>query len=894
MSTRQTLDNLFKPQRIALIGVTSNPQSVGGKVLSNLVGGGFQGVVYPVNPLFEAVGGIQCYPSVKEVPKKPDLAVICAAAAQAPGLIEECGERGVLRIIIISAGFKEVGVEGRQLEEEIRKSLHRFEGMRILGPNCLGFISPAQNLNVSFASGMPNDGNIAFISQSGALCASVLDWALEEKVGFSYFVSVGNTLDIDFGDLIDYFGEDEKTKSIIMYIESITNARKFMSAARAFARTKPIIAYKAGRFPESAKAAASHTGAMATEDAVYDAAFKRAGMVRIMNIGDIFDCADLIGRKKLPPGPRLGIVTNAGGPGVMATDALIAANGMLAQLSDDSMRRLNDTLPPAWSHRNPVDVLGDARSKRVAKTAEILLADAGVDSVLIIITPQAMTNPTSIAKAVGQLGPTTAKPILAAWLGGNSMKDGIRMLNDSAIATYSTPEQAVRAFMTLVEYSRNLESLYETPKDIPVHFPLDRKKIRGEFEAIFSAEGPILTEEASKKLLHAYGIHTTLPQCARNEREAVAIAHTIGFPVVLKILSPDITHKTDAGGVMLNLIDEGMVKEAFRKIVSNALAYKPEARIEGVTVQRMADRSEGVELIIGAKKDPVFGTVLLVGSGGVAAELFGDRVLGFPPINEKLALGMLRSLKLWPLLQGYRGKPPVSMERLIETLIRVSYLAADFPEIGELDINPLLADRQDVRALDARIVIDTNMKADAARPYAHLALRPYPEEYVRTVMVGKTEIVLRPIKPEDEPLWFKLLESCSGESLYTRFRTVFNWKTHQVASRYCFIDYEREIAIVALVTKHGKPEFLGVGRLIADPGLQTVEYAILVTDQWQNCGLGSVLTSYCLEIAKEWGMKKVVAYTNNDNPRMVAVFRKLGFDIIGQEDGSSVDAVLTI
>ena len=885
------LDKIFKPQRIALVGVTSNPLSAGGKVLGNLVGGGFHGVVYPVNPSFEAVLGIQCYPDVRSLPKKPDLAVVCAPAQQVPEIVRQCGEEGILGLIIISSGFRETGPEGRALEEQVKAQRRNFGGMRILGPNCLGFASPSQNLNVSFTAGMPKEGSIAFVSQSGALCSSVLDWAIEEKVGFSYFVSIGNTSDVDFGDLIDYFGEDEKTKSIILYIESITDARKFMSATRAFARTKPIIAYKAGRFPESAAAAASHTGAMASEDAVYDAAFKRAGMARVMNIGEIFDCADLIGRKKIPVGPSLGIVTNAGGPGVMATDSLIAANGVLARLSDATMSQLNENLPSAWSHRNPVDVLGDARSKRIAKAAEILLKDSGVDAVLVILTPQAMTNPTSAAKAIGQLAATTHKPILAAWLGGKSMREGIQVLNESGIATYATPEQAIRAFMTLVEYSRNIESLYETPKDIPVQFPLERKKIRFQFEQIIRSKGEILREDVSKTLLEAYGIPSTTPQPASDPDEAVRIAKSIGFPVVLKVHSPDITHKSDVGGVALNLQNENMVREAFKRIAAAVHERMPAAKIEGVTVQPMVDERDGVELILGTKKDPVFGTVLMVGSGGIAAELFGDRVLGFPPLNERLCRRMLESLKVWPLLQGYRGKPPVNMDKLVEVLIRLSYLVADYPEILELDVNPLLVNQSEAIALDARVVLDKEIIGKSIKPYSHLALRPYPEEYVKEVTLSNTRLIFRPIKPEDEPLWFELLESCSKESLYTRFRSFFDWKTHRIASRFCFIDYEREIAIVAEREEHGARKLFGVGRLIAEADLQSVEYAVLVTDKWQNRGLGSVLTSYCVDIAREWGMKRIIAHTNSDNPRMVSVFSKLGFEIQPDENGSDVTAV---
>ena len=874
------LDRIFKPKRIALIGVTINPKSVGGKVLSNLVGGGFRGVVYPVNPDTEAVLGIQCYPDVRRLPRTPDLAVICTAAQQVPGIIRECGEAGILGIIIMSAGFKEIGAEGRALEEQIKAEREKFKGMRIIGPNCLGIIVPGSNLNVSFASGTPQKGHIAFVSQSGALCTSVLDWALEEKVGFSYFVSIGNTVDVDFGDLIDYFGEDEETKSILLYIESITRARRFMTAARAFARTKPIVAYKAGRFAESAQVASSHTGAMAAEDAVFDAAFRRIGLARVFDIGEIFDCAELIARHKVPKGARLGIVTNAGGPGVMATDALINDKGVLAKLSEESMAELNEKLPPFWSHGNPVDVIGDAPPKRIAKATEIVMNDKGVDAVLVIITPQAMTNPTGTAKAISELASRGKKPILAAWLGGQSMKEGISILNDAGVPTYSTPEQAIRAFMTLVDYARNLDSLYETPKDIPVEFPLDRKRLRAQFESFLSGKGRILSEDSSKTLLESYGIPVTRPKPAGTADEAARLAKEIGYPVVLKIMSPDITHKTDVGGVILDLKDDGMVCAAFAQIVKSAKEKQPDARIEGVTVQPMISAKHSVEMILGIKKDPVFGTVIMAGAGGITAELFNDSIIGFPPLNERLARQMLESLKIYPLLQGYRGHARANIERLIEVLIRLSYLAAAFHEITELDINPLLVTPHDVIALDARVIIDTSLVGKPAKPYEHLALKPYPEEYVKEVVLPEgMKVTFRPIKPEDEPMWLYLLASCSPETIYSRFRYFFQWESHGVAARYCYIDYDREMAIVPEYNEGGVRELLGVGRLIADPNHESAEYAILIGDKWQNQKIGGILTDYCLEIARDWGVKRVIATTTTDNARMIAVFRKRGFEV---------------
>jgi len=886
------LDKIFKPRRIALIGVTINPNSVGGKVLSNLVSSGFKGVVYPVNPAHEAVMGIACFPDLKSLPYLPDLAVICSPAVQVPQIVKECGEAGVNGIIILSAGFREIGEVGKKLEAEIVDEKKKHESMRIIGPNCLGIIVPALNLNISFASGMPRQGKIAFISQSGALCTSVLDWALDQKIGFSNFVSIGNSLDVDFGDLIDYFGEDEKTKSIMLYVESITHSRKFMTAARAFARTKPIIAYKAGRFAESAQAAASHTGAMASEDSIFDAAFKRMGVARVFDIGEIFDCAELIGRNKIPAGSRLGIITNAGGPGVMATDSLIASGGALAKLGDETINMLNQNLPSFWSHGNPVDVLGDAPPKRLAKAVEIVLEDKNVDAVLIILSPQAMTNPTSAAKQISLLNEKVSKPIIAAWLGGESIKDGIRILNDAGIANYATPEQAVNAFMTLVNYSRNLEALYETPKNIPVDLTFDRVKIRTEFDDLASMNGSVVSEEVSKKLLHAYGIPVTQPVNANSAYEAVKTAASIGFPVVMKISSPDITHKSDVGGVILDLRSEAMVKSAFEQMTSFVKKTLPSARIHGVTVQRMIEAKNSVEMILGTKKDPVFGTVIMAGMGGITAELFNDSVIEFPPLNERLAIRMLESLKIWPLLNGYRGKPKLRVDKLIETLIRLSYVAADYPEIKELDINPLVVTPDEVIALDARVVIEKSLLWKPAKPYSHLALMPYPEEYVKNVtFTDGTRILFRPIKPEDESLWLELLGSCSRESIYSRFRYFFHWDSHEVAARYCYIDYDREIAIVAEINEGGKRKLIGVGRLVADPDHENVEFAILISDQWQNRELGSLLTDYCLEIANHWGLKNIVAQTTTDNHRMLSVFKKRGFELIPDPDCDVVDVV---
>ncbi len=879
------LNSIFKPKRIALIGVSNNPKSVGGITLRNLVSGGFNGVVYPVNPKREAVFGIPCYPDVKSLPKVPDLAVIMTSAKWVPQILKDCGELGIHGVIIMSAGFKEAGPEGQKLEEQIKAEKAKFPDMRVIGPNCLGILVPGLNMNVSFADGMPKKGHVAFISQSGALCTSVLDWACESNIGFSNFVSIGNSMDVSFGDLIDYFGQDPNTKSIILYIESISDARAFMSAARAFSREKPIIVYKSGRFPESAAAAASHTGALASEDSIYDAVFRRAGLARVFNFGNIFDFTDLVGRRRIPKGNRLAIVTNAGGPGVMATDSLISLGGKLVKLSDETMQKLNDYLPPFWSHGNPIDVLGDATPERFAKSTEIILEDKNVDAVLVLLTPQAMTDPNATATAIAKMATKTTKSIMAAWLGGASMHEGVHIFNEAGISSFSTPEQAIKAFMTLSNYSQNLKLLYETPKEVPVSFQYDRNELREKYLKNVFPKAKVLNEDDSKMLINDYGINTTHPTPATTEDEAVAISEKKGYPVVMKIYSPDITHKSDVGGVALNIKNADMIRANFRNMIKTVAEKCPNAKIEGVTIQKMVDTKDAVELIVGTKKDPVFGTVMLIGMGGTTAELFNDKRLEFPPLNEQLAKQMVKSLKIYPLLKGWRGDSPKNIDKLIEALIRMSYLAADYPEIEELDINPLIVTPNNVIALDARIVVDKKLLETPAKEYSHLILRPYPESLIKeATLKDGTKITLRPIKPEDEPMWLEMLASCSKESIYHRFRYDFYFDSHEIASQFCFIDYDREIAIVAEVNIEGEKKLIGVGRLIADPDIEMMEYAILITDTWQKKELGFTITKYCLEIAQSRGIKSLTAETTTDNKPMISVFRKLNFKIKFNED----------
>ncbi|HXW58766.1 MAG TPA: GNAT family N-acetyltransferase [Solirubrobacteraceae bacterium] len=881
MSVRN-LDSLFSPTHVAVVGAGGEPIQLGHIVMRNLVDAGFEGVAYPINPGRESVGGIQAYASVADTPAKPELAIVCTPAAAVPGVVRECAQAGVAAIAVLSAGFREASDEGAALEDLVAEELARADSPRLLGPNCLGVIVPRLGLSASFAGAMPIDGHVAFVSQSGALVSSVIDWALAERIGFSCVVSVGNMLDIDIGDLIDYLGQDPRTRSMFLYIENVTKARKFMSAARAFARSKPIIVYKAGRFAASAQAAVSHTGAMAGEDAVYDAAFRRAGLVRVQRIEDVFASAELLAREHPVRRGRLAIVTNAGGPGVMAADALLARDGSLAELQPETIASLDAVLPPAWSHANPIDVLGDASPHRFADAVKAALADAQVDAVLVILTPQAMTDAVGTAEAVLEAhreGPKTGmgKPLLAAWMGGHSVREGLERLSTGGVASYPYPEQAIDAFMDLVSYARNLQTLHETPRTIPVSFTLDRARAKQLMSAVLSEGGTPLSEISSKALLEAYEIPVTKPLPALSAEDAVAVATEVGYPVALKLRSPEVTHKSDIGGVELGLASADDVRVAYDRILESAREHRPGVVVQGVTVQPMAG-SSGYELVLGARKDPTFGAVILLGAGGVAAELLHDRAMDLPPLNERLAVQMLQSLRIWPLLAGHRGRPRIDLDALLEVVMRFSYLVADYPEISEIEINPLLAGSDGCTALDARAVVDQALVGRPPPAFSHLAIRPYPEEYTREATTsGGLHVTLRQIRPEDEPLWHEMLDACSVESIQARFRGMIK-HTHEFATRYCFIDYDRELAVVAeLEEQDARRKLLGVGRLVADPDRQNAEYAALVADPWQGYGLSDLLTEYCLEIARAWGIRRVFAETTRENARMIAVLRQHGF-----------------
>lgn len=730
--TSKNLNRIFKPANVAVIGASPREGSVGTTVMANLTKGAFPGKIFPVNPVHKEIAGLPAFANVLELPEPVDLALVCTPARTVATIADECGKAGIPGMVIMSAGFAEIGGKGTQLQRELSQVVQRHDELRVIGPNCLGVISPHHCLNASFAANMPQEGRIAFISQSGALCTAVLDWAQSEEIGFSHFVSIGNSMDVGIGDLIEYMATDSHTDAIILYIESISDPHEFMTAARSFSLNKPIIAYKAGRFTKSAEAAASHTGALAGVDAVYDAAFRRAGIVRVSETGEMFDCAELLAREKRPQGPNVAIVTNAGGPGVMAADELLEHNGTLATLGESTISQLNQVLPANWSRANPVDVVGDATPKRFANAMKIVLADENVDSAIALFSPQAMSEPTDAASALIEIEKTSTKPILACWMGGMSMKEAIRLFNSAGVPTYPFPEQAVRAIHYLACYVQNRKLLNECPESQTVHFSNTevqrRHIIRSALEHCIEIGTDTLSEAASKDILAAYDIPVSKTLTAKSIDEAISRSNEFGYPVAMKIVSAQITHKTDVGGVLLNLLNAEAVAQAFQSILASAKNARPDAKLDGVTIQRMHGGRGSRELILGAKRDSVFGNVLLVGAGGTATELIQDRALELPPLSKRLAHQMLTSLRFWPMLNGFRGDPPVQIDRLLDVVMRFSNLVAEFPEIKELDINPLLATPDDVVALDARIVFDPTAVNGLEIQNSHMVIHPDAEE----------------------------------------------------------------------------------------------------------------------------------------------------------------------
>ncbi len=876
------LEKIFQPKSIAAIGASDREGTVGNALIKNLIQGSFTGNVYPVNSRHDTIQGLKSYQTIGDIPERIDLAVIATPAKVVPGLVEECGQAGVGGLVILSAGFAEAGEAGQRMYQEILKTAKKYH-MRVIGPNCLGFINPSMGINASFAADMALPGKIAFISQSGALCTGILDWSLDQNVGFSHFVSIGSMVDVGFADLIDYFGSDPHTSSILIYMESLKDVRRFMSAARAFARNKPIILLKSGKSEEGAKASMSHTGSLAGNDEVFRAAFRRAGILQVDTIEQLFDFAQALATQPLPKGNRLAIVTNAGGPGVLATDYLSSNGGKLARLSRETMQRLDEVLPPHWSHGNPVDVLGDAGPEKYQAAIEACASDENVDATLVILTPQEVTDSEAIAKAL--VKSKGKKPVLACWMGEGEVRSGREILEAGKVPNYRYPENAVDVFLKMYRYSRNLELLYETPPNIPEKISFERGPARQLIEGIIAEGRYQLTELEAKQLMNYYDIPTPPGKVVQSADEAAIYASEIGFPVVMKIASPEIAHKTDVGGVMLHITDKANARDAYQKIMTNVAENCPGAEIEGVRVEKMIDKK--YELLVGSKKDPIFGPVIVFGTGGILVELYKDTSMGLPPLNMALAQRIIENTRVYKLLQGYRGLPGVDIEAVQFLLVKFSYLLMDLPEISEIDINPFAIDQHGGLALDAHIVLDKKYLPRSQKPFSHLVISPYPTQYKKEITLKNGQKVkLRAIKPEDEPVERAMFDYVSEESLYYRFFSYSFDVSHASLIRYTQIDYDREMAIIALVEEDGEEKMAGVVRVISDPWRETAEYAILVADPWQQNGLGNALTDYIIEISRKRGIQKLYAEVLNINSIMSHILRKRGFVVTERnEDG---------
>ena len=882
-SERQTLRSIFAPKAVAVIGATERAGSVGRTLLWNLISSPFGGTVFPVNPKRHNVLGIRAYPDLYSLPEPVELAVIATPAPTVPDLIGDCVEVGIKGAIVISAGFREIGQAGRELERQLQE---RARGkLRVVGPNCLGVMNPRSGLNATFANTIARPGNVGFISQSGAICTAVLDWSFPENVGFSAFISIGSMLDVDWGDLIYYLGDDPYTQSIVIYMESIGNARSFLSAAREVALTKPIILIKAGQTEAAAKAATSHTGALAGSRDVLDAAFRRCGVLKVSSISELFNMAEILAKQPhLPRGPRLSIITNAGGPGVLATDALVETGGALAELSPETITQLDGVLSPHWSRGNPIDILGDANPQRYAQALEIALRDPDSDGLLVILTPQAMTDPTQTAEKVKACAQAATKPVLASWMGGTDVKAGETILNHHRIPTYLYPDSAAQVFNLMWQYGYNLQGIYETPvlpsqADGTPNYPLVKEII----QSALTGDRTILTELEAKDILSAYGIPVVRTEVAASEAEAVQLADSIGYPVVVKLFSQTITHKTDVGGVQLNLTDGEVVRWAYRQIHASVTEKVGAEHFLGVTVQPMLHPDGVYELIVGSSIDPQFGPVLLFGTGGQLVEVFRDRAVALPPLNTTLARRLMEQTKIYQALKGVRGRRAVALSELEKLLVKFSYLVVEQPWIREIDINPLLASAERLTALDARIVLHPRHTSPSQLPTP--AIRPYPRQYVSSwTMADGTSVTIRPIRPEDEPLLVKFHQTLSQESVYFRYfhlMTLNRRTAHERLTRLCFIDYDREMALVVEYQhpKTGSVEIIAVGRLSKLHGINEGEFAMVVSDPFQKQGMGTELLAQLVQIGREEQLKRIKAEILPENRAMQRICEKIGFQL---------------
>lgn len=890
MSTHY-LASLFTPESVALFGASDRPDSVGGIVLRNLNGSDYKGRIYAINPKREEVQGQKAYASLADISETVDLAVVATPAATIPAIVESCGEQGVHMMLILSAGFRETGPQGQRLEDQVTE-LARRHGIRLMGPNCLGIIRPDQGLNITFGHNNAKPGNLALVSQSGAICTAILDWAELNEIGFSAVVSTGIAADLDFGDYLDFLVTDHLTRSILLYIEGIKDSRRFMSSLRAAARIKPVIALKVGRHAVGAEASMSHTGALVGSDETFSAALSRSGVLRVESIGQLFAAAKALSTSHYRrPSERLVIITNGGGPGVMAADRAADHGIELSTLSPETMTELDKVLPAVWSHSNPVDIIGDATPDRYRQALDLCLQDPGVDGAIVILTPQAMTEPTRVAEAVIEASKQSKKPILTSWMGGRQVEPARELFNNARIPDFRTLENAVDAFSYLARYNRNQRLLLQTPSRLTGgHEPPDVEGARLIIEGVLTEQRKVLTEPESIAVLRAFRIPAVQNAVAHSPNEALIIAESIGFPVAMKVLSNNISHKSDSGGVRLNVNSAHEVRGAYRDLLTQVAARVPDAVISGVTIEKMYRSSNGRELMIGIIRDAVFGPVISFGSGGVSVEVMGDTAISLPPLNRRLALDLIHRTRISRMLGSFRNLPPVDMDKLVDVLLRVSSIACELPWVHEMDINPLIADDQGAVAVDARIRVD--YPKPSTDPYYHLAIHPYPAHLSTRIQLNDgTDIVIRPIRPEDAEMEAEFVRNLSNEAKYFRFMNALQELSQEMLVRLTQIDYYNEMALIAVRPNGSGEEQIGVVRYTTNLDQKSCEFALVVSDAWQGRGIGYQLMQKLMEIARDRGLERMDGQVLSNNARMLNLMKSLNFRIERDHEDPAIKRV---
>ncbi len=881
------LEALFSPHNIAVFGASEEPGSVGARVFQNLIDAGFHGGLYPINPKHKKIHGKRCYKCLDEVDVTVDLAIVTTPASTVPAIMRSCGEQDVAAAIVLSAGFREIGKKGQRLEDSV-VNIARHHGIHLLGPNCLGLMRPGIGLNATCLDAMAPDGRLALISQSGALCTAILDWSVPHQLGFSTVVSLGNAADVDFGDILDYLVVDQKTDAILLYVEGVHDARAFMSGLRSAAHAKPVIVLKAGRHHAGSRAAYTHTGAMIGSDDVFDTALERAGAVRAMTFEQLFAAAAILSTGRRVNGNRLAIVTNGGGPGVLATDRAEDMGVEVATLSEETFAQLNKILPTHWSHGNPVDILGDASPQRYAEIVKVCLKDPGVDGVLAILTPQSMSNPNKTAQAVIEIADKhKEKPIITCWMGETRVREARELFSVNGIPSFVSPERAVEAFAYLCHYHCNQKLLLQTPGPLTDSRQPDVEGAKMIIESVLAERRAMLSDTESKAILNAFRIPCTPTLEARSAAEALVHAQSLGFPVVMKVSSPQISHKSDVGGVRINILNAPDVRTTYKSLVDEARRLKPDAEIRGVTVEPMASTADARELMVGVKRDPVFGPVIAFGAGGTMAEIMHDNAVAIPPLNRVLVQRLIEKTRVTHLLGAFRKMEAVDRSVVEDVLLRVSEMVCELPHIQEMDINPLFADKSGVMVVDARIRV--KRPPTSPIPYSHMAIHPYPSHLTRHVyLTDGTAMTIRPIRPEDAQIEQEFVRNLSAEARYFRFIRALTELSPEMLVRYTQLDYSREMALIAVIREQGRCEQIGVGRYVVNPDGASCEFALAVSDQYGGQGIGSQLMEALMEAARGQGVRVVEGEVMSNNHRMLSLMKSLGFSISASADDPSI------